>query len=55
MLHCYPHALIKGILFEIFKIRPSNFKEVGKEAQSFFVDLFKVHFDYTQFCYELSI
>ena len=43
MLRHYPHAMIKDIVLEIFKIRTSsNSKEVGKEAQSFFIDLFKV-------------
>ena len=48
MLRCYPHAVIRGIILEIFKLRrSSNSKEVGKKAQSFFSDLFKAHFSYS--------
>ena len=48
MLRCYPHVAIKGILLKIFKIRrSSNSKEERKEAQSFFIDLFKAHFSYS--------
>ena len=42
------HALIKGALLEIFKIRrSSNSKEVGEKSTTFFIDLFKAHFSYS--------
>ena len=48
MFECYPDAMIKGIVLDIFKTtRSSNSREVGKEAQFFFVDLFKVRFFYS--------